>query len=145
MKQLFLRTIGRWIPSDHFAPRYPVSVKGICFLNGKIVLLKNEHGVWDLPGGKLQKGEILQDALRREILEELNADVEQADLIDAQTIYVQNQVHVLVLIFLCRLETAENLLAISEESFELGLYTKSQIKELPMHEGYRQLILHHMR
>lgn len=49
--------------------------------NGKVVVNKrsqnarDEQGCWDIGGGGVKKGELLEDTLRREIMEEYCADV----------------------------------------------------------------------
>lgn len=39
-------------------------------------------GGWEFPGGKVEPGETLQQALKREIMEELNTEIRVGELID---------------------------------------------------------------
>jgi molecular chaperone GrpE len=64
-----------------------LTVKGVILReDGKILLLKRSRkilnpGKWDLPGGTLEKGETLKEALLREIKEETGLEVEVGEII----------------------------------------------------------------
>lgn len=83
----------------------PVSVKGIVIENGKVWLRKNEREEWELPGGKLEKGEQPEQTVIREIQEELGYVVHVVDLLQAHMYTVQGSIDesrgVLVVTYLC--------------------------------------------
>ena len=101
LKRLFLKTLGQLIPSDVFAHRFPVSVKGICFIDDKVVLLKNERDEWDLPGGKLKKKEDIKSCLVRELEEELSIQVQPQQLLEVITLSMMNTIEVFIVIYTC--------------------------------------------
>ena len=45
--------------------RLPVSVKGVLVHRGRVLVLRNDRGEWELPGGRLDDGETPEEALRR--------------------------------------------------------------------------------
>lgn len=56
-------------------------VAGIIYKDNKFLiaqrnLKKAQGGLWEFPGGKVEKGETYEEALIREIREEFNADIE---------------------------------------------------------------------
>lgn len=122
MKRLYLSTVGQWLPSDVFAYRYPVSVKGVCFLEGKLILVRDERGQWDLPGGKLKKGERLDVCLFREMEEELGLAVRVENLLSATLRRIEDQVDVLVLIYHCSALSDIAHLRGSSENFGIGFF-----------------------
>ena len=53
-----------------------VSAYGICISNGRIFLLRSAYnGLWEAPGGKLEKNETPLQAMRREFKEEAGHEV----------------------------------------------------------------------
>jgi len=51
---------------------YHVTIKGLFFdQHNKILLTQESSGMWDLPGGRLEHGESLHEALSRECIEEM--------------------------------------------------------------------------
>jgi 8-oxo-dGTP diphosphatase len=61
-------------------------VAAIIVRDNKVFATQRGYGEWkdwwEFPGGKIEEGESPQDALKREILEELNADISVGELLD---------------------------------------------------------------
>lgn len=61
-------------------------VAAIIVRDNKVFATQRGYGEWkdwwEFPGGKIEAGESPQDALKREILEELNADISVGELLD---------------------------------------------------------------
>jgi 8-oxo-dGTP pyrophosphatase MutT (NUDIX family) len=138
-KKLFLNTLGKLISSDLFSFRHPVSVKGICAIDGKLILLKTELGSWDLPGGKLKTGERPEDCLIREFKEELSIDVAVHKLITAVPILVNQQVNVLVLLYSCQTQT-EAKPRISDEHYGMEKFNPCELNALGLPAPYLDAI-----
>ena len=70
-----------------------IEVVGACFSEGSKVLLAQRGdghslaGKWEFPGGKVEKGETKQQALIREIKEELDADISVSDEVETTLNY----------------------------------------------------------
>lgn len=58
-----------------------VDGKVLCMQRGKSRYAYTSH-MWEFPGGKIEEGETPQEALKREIMEELDTEISVGDLID---------------------------------------------------------------
>ena len=126
------------IPSDFFAPKFPISAKGIIHVNGKIALVKNERNEWELPGGKMEAHETLEQCVVREIKEELSLDATIDRLFDAWMYKVAGKVNVLCVIYLCKPITVDQQnIKLSFEHEEYGLFTPEEIQPLNMKGNYK--------
>jgi mutator protein MutT len=59
-----------------------INERGELFLARRGPLAKNERGLWEFPGGSVEFGERLADALKREIREEYGMQIEVGALLD---------------------------------------------------------------
>lgn len=59
---------------------FHVTIKGLCFdQQGRVLLVQEHDGIWDLPGGRLEHGEDFHTTLTREIREEMGLNCEILD------------------------------------------------------------------
>ncbi|MEZ4443274.1 MAG: NUDIX hydrolase [Polyangiaceae bacterium] len=109
-----------------------LAVGAVIVDDGRVVLIRRgqppQPGRWSLPGGRVEHGERLEAALRRELLEETGLEVEVGPLLEVVEI-LDGDRHYVVLDYRCRViggelhagdDAAE---AIWVEPAELDAYT----------------------
>ena len=73
---------------------------GIIYRDGKVLIAqraahKLNPGLWEFPGGKIEKGETIQECLQRELREELEIETEIGDYIMDAVYVCPDQTYVL--------------------------------------------------
>lgn len=97
--------------------------------NGETIIFATQRGYgdfkggWEFPGGKIEEGETPQDALKREIMEELDTKIKVGDLLDTVE-YDYPTFHLSMDCFLC--EIVEGDLVLKEHEAAKWL-TKSEL------------------
>lgn len=99
----------------------PVSVAGIIKRENKFLLGKRKEGgsiggKWEFPGGKVKKGESLENALVREIKEELDCNIIVKDFIIAKEFSSSDHTFTLNAYFIELIE--ENIKLIEHDEFK---------------------------
>lgn len=91
-------------------------------------------GWWEFPGGKIEAGECPQEALMREIHEELDAEIEVGRLLDTVE-WDYPDFHLRMHCFLCKLESEAIHLKEHEEARWLTAGNLGSVKWLPADKG----------
>jgi 8-oxo-dGTP pyrophosphatase MutT (NUDIX family) len=117
----------------------PVSVKGVLLQGSDVILLENERGEWELPGGRPEPGESLEACLIREIAEELGAEVAVEELIDSWIYEVLPGRPVKIVTYGVR-QLGSGPLRLSAEHRRLGCFAVEALADLPLPDGYLQSV-----
>ena len=99
-----------------------VSVEAAIQIEGAFLLLKRNNqpakGEWWFPGGRIKKGETLQQALIREVKEETGLTITQHKLINVYS-RVFPERHDITIAYLCRAEKQEITLNNEHQEYKL--------------------------
>lgn len=110
----------------------------IIIKEGKVFATQRGYGEWkgwwEFPGGKMEPGETPQEALRREILEELDAEIGIGELLDTVE-WDYPAFHLIMHCFLCTLISKTLHLNEHENAEWLTAERLNSVKWLPADEG----------
>lgn len=118
---------------------FPVSIKGVLFEGGRVVLLENERSEWELPGGRLEPGETPETCVARELEEELGVAVAVGPLLDCWVYAVLPSRSVVIVTYGLR-RCDDRDFRISDEHRRIGLFALDQIDRIPLPPGYRRAV-----
>ncbi len=137
-------TVEGLCPISRRYPQLPIpGVGGLVFDDiGRVLLIQRGgeplKGYWSIPGGVLETGEYLEDAVRREMLEETGLIVEPIQIItiferilrDAEE---RPEYHYVIVDYLCRLVSGTA--QAGSDAAAVGWYSKQDIETLRLTEG----------
>lgn len=109
-------------------------VAAIIVHDGKIFATQRGYGEfeggWEFPGGKVEPGETPQEALAREVLEELDTEIEVGELLDTVE-YDYPKFHLSMDCFLCAVKSGHLVLKEHEAARWLTRETLESVDWLP--------------
>jgi len=114
--------------------------------SGKILLVKSPKWFdkWTMPGGHIEPGESMAEAIKREIQEELNLEVKPitiisfGELIDSRDFH--RPAHFIYFDFLCKLENGDDIKLDNEEIADYIWVTPEQGLKMNLGESYGDTI-----
>ncbi len=100
---------------------------GRLFLARRGPASKNEHSLWEFPGGSVEFGERLADALKREMKEEFGIEIAVGELLDVvDHILPEEGQHCVSPSYLCRILSGEPRILEPGKCSEIGWFAPDQ-------------------
>jgi mutator protein MutT len=105
-----------------------IDKQGRLFLARRGAKAKNERGLWEFPGGSVEFGETLADALRREMREELGIEIVVGELLDVVDHILKDEgQHWVSPTYLCTIASGEPCIREPEKCAETGWFPTDKI------------------
>lgn len=142
MRKTFYRLLiyffSKFIKTDELSDKFPISIKVIIVDDNKILCLKNERNEWDLPGGKLNFKENIEECLKREVKEETNLSIKNLKILKPFNLKF-NDVPVFILVYSAEI-FCDSSIQVSYEHSEYNFFSKTEIMNLNMPESFKRLV-----
>ena len=103
---------------------------GRLFLSRRGPLTKNERGLWEFPGGSVEFGEKLADALAREMREEYGVEIAVGELLDVvDHILPDEGQHWVSPTFICAIRSGEPVICEPGKCTEIGWFKPDEMPD----------------
>jgi nucleoside triphosphatase len=125
---------------------YPEPTVGALIFNreGKAFLMRSHkwRGKWVLPGGHIELGERMEDALRREVKEETNLDIRDIEFICFQEFIYDERFwqrrHFIFFDYACKTDLTD--VQLNDEAEEYAWVTLDEALKMPV-EHYTEVVI----
>lgn len=129
------------MPTNSYPPCfYRVSTKALIYKDNKVLLIKEDNGMWELPGGGLEVNESFTDGIKRELEEEIG--VKAIDIPNQPTfiwkLIDKNGVPKIMMAFKVEVDSFD-FKGKAEESVGFGFFTKEEIEKMNLHPNIMEL------
>jgi len=103
---------------------------------------KSEFNKWQFPGGGLEFGERIDEAVKRELKEETGVNIRIIKRMDRvfEIIREKDNFHGVFFVYLCEMTDENQKIKINTEASEYGWFTKEEILQLDSLEGTKEMI-----
>ena len=125
-----------------------VAVGAVVFKDDKVLMVKRSNppakGMWAVPGGKINPGETMQQALIREIKEETGLDIEVREIVYVFDViqYDDNDhisFHYVIIDFSCELQGGK--LKAGDDALEVRWVSKKDLNQMNINEKTKTMLL----
>jgi 8-oxo-dGTP diphosphatase len=137
-----------WDMGREYPDRPIAGVAAVIFKGNEVLLTKRMNppgeGLWGLPGGVVELGETVREAIVREVKEECGIDVEPIRLLDVHDSIVRDgegrvRFHYILSEFLCRIVGGS--LKPSSDALEARWFALDKLEEIPISRGTLRFIM----
>jgi 8-oxo-dGTP diphosphatase len=128
-------------------PKPELAVSAAIFRDGKVLLVRRagqpSMGLWTLPGGRVEVGETLVDAVQREVMEETTLTIAVIGLAGYREVILTEAVgdrgrHFVILPFAARYVAGD--ITLNDELGDARWVTIDEIGDLPTTEGLKAIL-----
>jgi 8-oxo-dGTP diphosphatase len=126
---------------------FQVGVKGLICVEDSCLVLKSSQGFWDIPGGRIDGNETIEQTLQRELREELShiGEYVMKDVVHAYRLSKNIIDDKGLLLLFYKIETTPFKVVLSDEHQDFRWVTKETLQDLlkgdaPIEQGYFEAI-----
>ncbi len=123
---------------EHLIVDVPVKAWAVC--EGRVLLVQETGGRWTLPGGRMNVGETPQEALVREIREEIGVDAVVGPIVDCVVFASASGRSHFVPVFLATVDPAQPFVLEEAEIAAAGWFDVASLGDMEIRHEYRAIV-----